>query len=285
MPKMSRRDFLKIDGVGVPLAGLAAQQLLTEGPVDGAATGIGPQTADAAAMPSNAYALGHPPMNRVVRMTPFPGMRRVTTRGVGGPPNLMDHQPERVESHDGVLEMELVAKFSTDPVVNGIPLNFRTYDGVIPGRTIVARPGDILKIHHVNDFPRTRDDFVKPEDENIPHGFNNINFHFHGGHVSPSGNQDNVLTVIHPSEDHFIEIKIPEQHPSGTFWYHPHKHGSALHQLASGMAGFLIVEGGEGDLNHLPEVAAKGCRNRSARIDYRQPWRSAGKPVSSLEFV
>ena len=32
-------------------------------------------------------------------------------------------------------------------------------------------------------------------------------------------------------------------HPPGTHWYHPHAHGATNNQVASGMAGFLIVEG------------------------------------------
>lgn len=257
MPNMSRRDFLKIAGVGAPIAGVGAYKWLTQGQPDGVSTGLGPRTADADALPPNSVALAHPPYRPLVRTAPFKGMRRVSRKfGTNGPPDLMDFQPSRVASSGGVLETELLAEFSTNPVVGGIPLNFRTYDGVIPGRTLVARPGDVLKIRHINNFPPRDDDFIKPEDENIPHGFNNINLHTHGLNASPAGNEDNILLTIHPGEEFFFEIKIPEDHPCGTFWYHPHKHGSALHQLASGMAGFLIIEGGEGDLNLLPEVAA-----------------------------
>jgi FtsP/CotA-like multicopper oxidase with cupredoxin domain len=35
----------------------------------------------------------------------------------------------------------------------------------------------------------------------------------------------------------------PQPHPPGTHWYHPHAHGSTHDQVASGLAGFLIVEG------------------------------------------
>ena len=35
----------------------------------------------------------------------------------------------------------------------------------------------------------------------------------------------------------------PQPHPAGTFWYHPHAHGATTMQVASGMAGYLIVEG------------------------------------------
>ncbi len=34
-----------------------------------------------------------------------------------------------------------------------------------------------------------------------------------------------------------------QPHPPGTHWYHPHAHGSTHDQVASGLAGFLIVEG------------------------------------------
>jgi FtsP/CotA-like multicopper oxidase with cupredoxin domain len=35
----------------------------------------------------------------------------------------------------------------------------------------------------------------------------------------------------------------PQPHPPGTHWYHPHAHGSTHDQVASGLAGVLIVEG------------------------------------------
>ena len=39
------------------------------------------------------------------------------------------------------------------------------------------------------------------------------------------------------------EGKPPQPRPAGTFWYHPHAHGATHNQVASGMAGFLIIEG------------------------------------------
>jgi FtsP/CotA-like multicopper oxidase with cupredoxin domain len=36
---------------------------------------------------------------------------------------------------------------------------------------------------------------------------------------------------------------VPEDHPAGTFWYHPHKHGSTSIQVGSGMAGALVIKG------------------------------------------
>jgi len=38
-----------------------------------------------------------------------------------------------------------------------------------------------------------------------------------------------------------LNFVLPADHPSGTFWYHPHLHGSGGLQLAGGAAGALIV--------------------------------------------
>ena len=68
------------------------------------------------------------------------------------------------------------------------------------------------------------------------------------------------------------EGKPPQPHPAGTFWYHPHAHGATHNQVASGMAGFLIVEGDIDDavnrfftnqINPDPEV-------KTADYDYRE---------------
>ncbi len=40
-----------------------------------------------------------------------------------------------------------------------------------------------------------------------------------------------------------VQGDAAQPHPPGTHWYHPHSHGSTHNQVASGMAGFLIIEG------------------------------------------
>jgi FtsP/CotA-like multicopper oxidase with cupredoxin domain len=78
---------------------------------------------------------------------------------------------------------------------------------------------------------------------NIPHCFNTTNLHAHGLWVSPTGNSDNVLIAIRPTQTFDYEYNIPADHPAGTFWYHPHRHGSTALQVGSGMAGALIIDG------------------------------------------
>jgi FtsP/CotA-like multicopper oxidase with cupredoxin domain len=58
---------------------------------------------------------------------------------------------------------------------------------------------------------------------------------------------------IKPGEERQYEYRIREDHPAGTYWYHPHLHGSSAMQVGSGMAGMLIIEG---PIDQVPEIAA-----------------------------
>lgn len=74
---------------------------------------------------------------------------------------------------------------------------------------------------------------------NVPHDFNTTNLHTHGWHVSPK--QDNIFRSVTEGQDSQYEYTL-DNHPAGTFWYHPHVHGSTAIQVASGSSGALIVE-------------------------------------------
>ena len=65
----------------------------------------------------------------------------------------------------------------------------------------------------------------------LPHHFNTTNFHLHGLHVSPDGLSDNIFRSMEPGQSYDIEIAIPNDHTRGTYWYHPHHHGSADVQI------------------------------------------------------
>jgi FtsP/CotA-like multicopper oxidase with cupredoxin domain len=114
--------------------------------------------------------------------------------------------------------------------------------GCVTGPAIEAKPGDTLRIFLQNALDAN--DPTCPA--NAPPGpgcFNTVNMHFHGLHVSPTGNSDNVLLNILPQTHFEYEVNIPADHPSGTFWYHPHRHGSTALQVASGAFGALIIRG------------------------------------------
>ncbi|MER9331163.1 multicopper oxidase domain-containing protein [Mesorhizobium sp. M0488] len=148
-----------------------------------------------------------------------------------------------------------------------------TGKGVDPGApyvspTIEAVPGDTVRIILDNQLPAG----PQPGDPgcmtggqmpDIPHCFNGTNLHTHGLWVSPTGNSDNVLLSINPQTKFTYEYNIPSDHPSGTFWYHTHRHGSTALQVSSGMAGALIIRGGRpptptahGDIDTLIPTSA-----------------------------
>jgi FtsP/CotA-like multicopper oxidase with cupredoxin domain len=68
------------------------------------------------------------------------------------------------------------------------------------------------------------------------------------------------------------ERGAPQPHPPGTHWYHPHCHGATHDQVASGLAGFFIIEG---DVDDAINRAMTGMERpdpteRTGRYDYRE---------------
>ncbi len=108
---------------------------------------------------------------------------------------------------------------------------------------IYLRPGDTFLLNLTNDLPEDDPSCVDNGDINIPHCFNTTNMHTHGLWVSPSGNSDNVTLRLSPGSTFQHEYNIPADHPAGTFWYHPHTHGSTALQVSSGMGGPLVIRG------------------------------------------
>ena len=128
-----------------------------------------------------------------------------------------------------------------------------------------------------------RDTSCLPGPINMPHASHTTNLHTHGLHVNPGINAngtfgDNTFSRVLPRADgemrrsskdancrrpleptervgegrYEYALSVPRKggaagapvpHPPGTHWYHPHSHGATHDQVASGLAGFLIVEG------------------------------------------
>jgi FtsP/CotA-like multicopper oxidase with cupredoxin domain len=132
-------------------------------------------------------------------------------------------------------------------MIAGCRLTLRTYNGKLVGPTLRVKPGQTLKFTVENDLPRSS----RPE-------LDMTNLHTHGLQVDPEGKRvgdkfiasDNVLISYGPGQHQDYEITVPQDHPSGTFWYHAHHHMSTAVQVSSGMAGALIVED---DKNKLPQ--------------------------------
>lgn len=132
-------------------------------------------------------------------------------------------QPPEYRSSDGRLDVTLTAAVSEVPYADTTRWAL-TYNGSTTSPTLRVRPGDVLTVRLVNDLPEP------------------TNLHTHGLHVSPDGDSDNVFVTVNPGQERTYRYEIPADHPSGTFWYHPHRHGLTAKQVAAGLAGAIIVE-------------------------------------------
>jgi suppressor of ftsI len=150
------------------------------------------------------------------------------------PPVLHDGFPEPPElvSHDGLLDVTLRA--AVGPARMGERrVRAMSYDGSIPGPTLVLCAGDHVVVHLQNDLAEA------------------TNLHTHGFHVSPEGNSDNIFLRIEPHTTFTYEYDIPQDMSAGSYWYHPHLHPSVERQIFGGLAGAIVEEGG---LDQLPAL-------------------------------
>lgn len=140
---------------------------------------------------------------------------------IGGGRELL--QPEVLSSRDGALDLALAAA-PARVRIGARTAHVQAFNGSLPGPTLRVRPGDTLRVAMSNGL----DDPT--------------NLHVHGLHVSPEGNGDNPFVSIAPGDSFDYEFALPDDHPPGTYWYHPHHHGHVADQLAAGLYGAIVVE-------------------------------------------
>jgi FtsP/CotA-like multicopper oxidase with cupredoxin domain len=138
------------------------------------------------------------------------------------------------KSTNGLLELDLDA-IARPVTLAGKQAYLMSYNRQIPAPRLEAKAGDTIRIRFNNNLSQP------------------TNLHYHGLHVPPTGNADNPFLSIPPGESLTYEFTIPKNHPSGTFWYHPHHHGHVAEQLFAGLAGLFIVRG---ELDEIPEIQA-----------------------------
>lgn len=166
-------------------------------------------------------------------------------------------------THEGSLDLNVVYTDGQlwNPAARRYdPVRLRSYQGtrVDPKTPFISpmlsiKPGDTIRIALNNKLPKDLTCLETGGNVNVPHCFNGTNLHTHGLWVNPAGNGDNVLISINPGVSFEYEYNVPSDHPSGTFWYHTHLHGSTALQVSSGMAGALIIRG-----NRPPVKGADG---------------------------
>ncbi len=137
-----------------------------------------------------------------------------------------------IASQGGLLDVNLTATRGA-VTVGGRTIELMSYNGQIPGPRLAAQPGDTVRLRLKNQLGEA------------------TNLHFHGLHVSPAGHADNIFLDIPSGETFSYEFTIPENHPGGTFYYHPHRHGLVGRQVFAGLGGIFVVRGA---LDHIPEI-------------------------------
>lgn len=188
-------------------------------------------------------------------------------------------EPLNIQSVNGVLDVTLVLSYLTTKLFNPSTgkeqtVTLRNMFGSIPAPTLRVRVGDLLRIKVFNNLPPNPPD---PNPTTHLRYHNSTNLHTHGLHVYPDiypqpfvppGQDPNAGSPplvygdfvvddpaygIQPGQTRQYEYRIRDDHPAGTYWYHPHLHGSSAMQVGSGMAGALIIEG---PIDDVPEIAA-----------------------------
>lgn len=127
-------------------------------------------------------------------------------------------------SKDGVLKTTLVAAYKKGYVGNQ-PVTSMVYNGSLVGPTLYIYPGNRIEIKFINNLNES------------------TNLHFHGLHVSPSNNSDNVFLEVAPGQIQQYNVSIPKNQAPGLEWYHSHMHTLAYEQVSAGLSGLIVVEG------------------------------------------
>jgi len=133
------------------------------------------------------------------------------------PPHSDWYRESRLSSGQLLREYEIFAYDKEIEVAPGIYFPAWTYNGQVPGPTIRATEGDLIKIHFVNQ------------------GSHAHTMHFHGFHHA---NMDGVFEIIAPGKDFTYEF---EADPVGLHPYHCHSIPLKRH-IHKGLYGVYIVD-------------------------------------------
>ena len=126
-----------------------------------------------------------------------------------------------------------------------------TYGGTMPGPAIYAEPGMTFNVEVSNTLGPDLLNTTKLDNE---YRFaNTTTTHYHGLHVSPGGKSDNVYLEINPEQAFTYTLTLRPDHPSGTYFIHPHLHGSTALQTGFAASSPLIVRDQDAWWRSLPE--------------------------------
>nr|WP_137938116.1 multicopper oxidase family protein [Chitinivorax sp. B] len=134
---------------------------------------------------------------------------------------------------DALFRATLVAAPTKHKVMTGTETQCWTYNGNLPGPLIDVFEGDTVEILLENRLPQA------------------TTIHWHGLPVPPE-HDGNPQDAVPPGEQRWYRFTLPKG-SAGTYWYHPHPHGTTPEQVFRGMAGVFIVRTKEDPLADIPE--------------------------------
>ena len=130
------------------------------------------------------------------------------------PPRAVDLDP-----HPKVVEVSLVAAETTWEYVPGVDTTVWAYNGSIPGPTIVANVGDLIRVHFQNNLPEP------------------TTVHWHGVELPADMDGSHIAQrPLQPGESFTYEFRVPT---ASFYWYHPHVR--PFDQIEKGLYGGLLV--------------------------------------------
>jgi FtsP/CotA-like multicopper oxidase with cupredoxin domain len=173
-------------------------------------------------------------------------------------------EPVSISAVDGILTVTLTAKPAKVDIA-GRSFVSNVYNGMYIPPVLRLKRGDELQLKLINETGRSEIEIKKPQMTNL---------HYHGMAIPPVQPADDVYMLVPPlgmklgkhdahamkgmdikSTNSFdYRWRVPDDHPYGVYWYHPHAHGKTEDQVLSGMSGLMIIEGFVE--NHYPKLAS-----------------------------
>lgn len=165
----------------------------------------------------------------------------------GCPTNLPDSAAGKLDPNfEPTLDLRLRARAAETQIFDGVATRTLGYEpelisgasarvapigGSYLGPIIRARTGDRLRIRLQNDLSEA------------------TIIHWHGMRV-PANQDGHPTAAVGPGKEYVYEFEVRDR--AGTYWFHPHTHGTTASQVYSGLAGLLLVSDDEEAAAGLP---------------------------------
>lgn len=140
---------------------------------------------------------------------------------------------EPVEESDDAVHYHVAAQTGETEILSGNKTASSGYNGAILGPVMKLRKGKQVTIDTENELEET------------------TTFHWHGLSV-PDQADGGPMQSVKPNEKVTVNFKM--QNEAGTYWFHPHPHGTSAKQIYAGLTGMIIAEDENSDrlADYLP---------------------------------